>query len=93
MTFKQEIGLEYYFLELDFVDRRNLSRFRFGNHKLPIAEGCYLPVQITKYCNLCNLQDKGDELHYTLVCPAFHDFRKLYLTMYYTYCFKNVTTI
>jgi len=82
--FKQTLGLERHLVVLDFIDRKNLSRFRCGIHRLPIAEGRFIPNQTIKMCNMCNSQDQGDEYHYILVCPAFNDLRKMYLKQYYT---------
>ena len=74
--FKSVVGFEKYLVQLDVKDRITLSRFRCGNHKLPIANGRYLPEQELQICSLCSLQDQGDEFHYVLVCPAFQNDRK-----------------
>ena len=34
-------------------------------------------------CNLCNLEDIGDEYHYVMRCPIFDELRKLYIPKYF----------
>ena len=81
--YKQELGLSKYLVDLEFVDRMNLSRFICGSHRLPIAENRYLENQGPKPCSLCNTQDQADEFHYTLVCPALNNIRNMYVKKYY----------
>jgi hypothetical protein len=77
--FKNEINLEPYLVQLDFLDRLNLAKFRCGSHKLPNSVNRFITTNISTDCSLCNLGELGDEFHYTLVCPFFADDRKKYL--------------
>jgi hypothetical protein len=70
-------------LKLDDHERIALCKFRCGNHNLPISERRYLPGQNIKICNLCNLQEQGDEFHYILKCPFFMNSRRMYVKNYY----------
>ena len=81
--FKKELGVSKYLLELDFFDRLNLTRFRCGNHKLPVANNRYSDAQGHIHCTRCNNNDEADEYHYTLVCPSFSSLRELYIKRYY----------
>jgi hypothetical protein len=35
-------------------------------------------------CNLCNLEEIGDEFHYILNCPYFKQYRDIYIKKRYT---------
>jgi hypothetical protein len=54
--------------EKDFL---TLCKFRTTNHKLPIEHGRWnnIPRENRK-CNLCNLEEIGDEFHYILNCMS-----------------------
>ena len=70
--FKGELKLQPYLLELDKKYRVPLSRFRSGNHRLPITTGRYMGVDIrARICTLCHNNSVGDELHYIKSCPFF----------------------
>ena len=63
-----------------------LSKFRCGNHKLPINTGRYTGVEnINRICTLCNNNDIGDEFHYLFKCSAFVTERKQYISSYHNY--------
>ena len=81
--FKKEMGACKYLLELDFLDRVSLARFRCGNHKLPIASNRYSDSQSPMPCTMCDYGVEGDEYHYIFICPAFRSLRELYLKRYY----------
>ena len=81
--FKQVSTFEPYLNKLDFTDRTSLCKFRCGNHRLPVANGRYLPDQLPQYCNMCDIQDPGDEFHYLFKCPVFKKFRKKFIKPYY----------
>ena len=82
--YKNVVGLERYILVLDPLLRNSLCKYRCGNHNLPISSGRYLTVPTPRICNLCDLQDQGDEFHYILVCPAFKQHRDTYIANYYS---------
>ena len=82
--FKDEVIFESYLSELDFVDRRALSKFRTGNHRLPVAKSRYMrdgggDVK----CRLCETGDLCDEFHVLFICPYFAEHRKKYLKRSY----------
>lgn len=81
--FKDDLCFEKYLLELGPADRINLCRFRCGNSRLPSKESRYVANIEHVSCTLCNSNEPGDEFHYTLVCPAFNQARKLYIKPYY----------
>ena len=81
--FKQDAGFETYLLNLCDSERITLSKFRSGNHRLPITENRYVDNNEAKLCPLCNSNDPGDEFHYTLVCPVLDSSRKKYINKYY----------
>ena len=82
--FKHSLCLERYLIDLIKRDRTILSRFRCGNHYLPIVAGRYsnTPREM-RLCTLCNLQSLGDEFHYLFVCPTFRSERKLFIDKYF----------
>ena len=81
-TYKKEIKLEKYLLSLDSIERINLSKFRCGNTKIPVVILRYAHLNINyedRKCTLCNLEEIGDEYHYIISCPHFHQQRQIYL--------------
>ena len=80
---KTDVKFEKYLTKLDDYDRMTLCKFRCGNHNLPISDRRYLPFQNPKLCNLCQLQEQGDEYHYILKCPFFMETRRMYVKRYY----------
>ena len=81
--FKHEFCLEEYLVQLDFVDRLNLCKFRCGNHRLPIALNRYLAENDSSPCTMCDLNEQGDEFHYIMVCPALNHLRTKYVKRYH----------
>ena len=54
-----------------------ICHFRTVNHKLSIEYGRWNNIQReNRVCNLCNLQDLGDEFHYLLKWSFMSDMRK-----------------
>ncbi len=54
-----------------------MIRFRTCNHRLPVETGRYINIlKCNRKCNLCDLDDIGDEFHYFCLCPKFHNARK-----------------
>jgi hypothetical protein len=76
--FKENTLFEEYFSILPNSLRLALMHFRTGNHRFPIEVGrwsqSFIPHEQRK-CNLCPLNDLGDEFHYLLVCPFFKEKR------------------
>ena len=57
---------------------------------MPIVNGRYAIIQVEDIiCNLCELNEKGDELHYLLKCSFFNDSRVKSTKQYY---YKNPST-
>ena len=79
--FKHSLCLERYLIDLIKRDRTILSRFRCGNHYLPIVASRY--SNTTREMRLCNLQSLGDEFHYLFVCPTFRSDRILFIDKYF----------
>ena len=71
---------EQYFDILDETNFLTLCKFRTTNHNLPIEHGRWnnIPRENRK-CNLCNLEEIGDEFHYILNCPYFKQYRDIYI--------------
>ena len=85
-TFKKELNLEKYLLLSDSADRINICKFRCRNTKIPVAILGYADRYIDyvdRKCTLCNLEEIGDEFHYTLICPVFQQQRQIYLESQY----------
>ena len=59
----------------------SLFKFRTENHKFPVETGRWNDTEYAeRKCNLCDLNDIGDNFHYLLVCPYFLTDRKRYLS-------------
>ena len=85
-TFKNEIKLERYLFLPDSADRIIICRFRCRNSKIPVVTQGFTNEYILyedRKCSLCNLQEIGDEFHYTLVCPFFQLQRQTFIEGYY----------
>ena len=59
---------------MDRVVDVTLCKFRTTNHKLPIEHGRWNTIisniqRKNRKCNLCNLEEIGDEFHYISNCP------------------------
>lgn len=83
-VFKSKVDLEKYLLILKKKDHMPLVKLRTGNHHLPVETGRWNNIDISdRKCNLCNLNDVGDELHYVLKCPFFNQNRLIYIKQYF----------
>ena len=59
-------------------------RFRTGCHGLPVDQGRWgtrVP-RSERFCHLCNIQAIGDERHIVFECPALHDLRARYDSLF-----------
>ena len=62
----------------------NLTKFKCGNHKLPIVVGRYTGIPKTeRLCNLCDTKSLGDEFHYIFQCTAFKKERTTYINKHF----------
>ena len=82
--FKHEYKMENHLLLLDHAPRISLTKFRCGNHRLPVNKGRFqgIPRQ-ERTCTLCTSNDVGDEFHYLFDCSFFNSERKLFIKPYY----------
>lgn len=65
------------------AERICLSKFRCGNHKLPISECRYDCENVPWQCTLCLTGNRGDEYHYVLVCSFFDKERRELVRQFY----------
>ena len=62
--------LQDYLLKLPDQYMYALCKLKCVNHKMPIVTGRYANIPAEdRICNLCQLNEKGDEYHYLLKCP------------------------
>ena len=58
----------------------DLTRFRCGNHKLPIVVGRYTAIpRVERLCKICDTKSMGDEFHYIFQYTAFDAERAKYI--------------
>ena len=81
-----DMSLEHYLTALTPSLRLAMFHFRTGNHTFPVEIGrwhhSYAPYE-SRRCNLCSLNELGNEFHYLLVCPKFDDLRVKYVQRYF----------
>ena len=78
--FKISLKFEIFLTTLNKKHATDLTRFRCGNHKLPIVVGRYTGIPKTeRLCNLCDAKSLGDEFHYIFQCTAFKKERSTYI--------------
>ena len=62
-------GIESYLIQLQYHQRRSISRFRCRNNKLPITRGRDVEIAVDEMlCPYCDYDVSGDEFHYLFVC-------------------------
>ena len=69
--FKKSFTYEPYLDNLPRHLRSDLTKFRISNHCLPIETQRYVKIRknrLDRKCDICNLDECGDELHYLLKC-------------------------
>ena len=76
---KVNFGQEFYLKEMPKDLRIILTKFRTGNHNLPISDQRYNQIDERNTCPLC-YTDVGDEYHYVMNCPAFDHIRAKYIS-------------
>ena len=70
----------------NMADRINICKFRCRNIKIPVVILGYANSNIAyenRLCPICTMNEIGDEYHYILKCPVFHDQRNRYLSEFY----------
>ena len=70
---KNKTSLEDYLMLLSIEEGIQLTKFRCGNHRLPVFDNRFSDEPVPKTCTLCATGDIGDEFHYVLLCPSFID--------------------
>ena len=75
--FKDQLSFEPYLVNLNFIDRRSLSQFRTGSHRLPVSKSRLYEGGggVDDTCKLCNNGDKCDEFHTLFICKYFAEHR------------------
>ena len=64
--------------------RNALAKLRHSPHHLNIETGRHRNIERSqRKCILCNSQDLEDEYHFSLICPAYSDLRKVYIQKYF----------
>ena len=82
--FKDNIGLESYLTKLDGANLLNMFKFRTCNHRFPVEVGRWDDTDLdSRKCELCLKNDIGDNFHYLLICPAFENHRKRFISPYF----------
>ena len=84
--FKREFKLESYLLNLSPYEREVLNKLRCCNLKLPIETGRWENIpRENRLCQLCNLQNIGNEYHYLFECTNVNieRLRLKYVPAYY----------
>ena len=81
---KNELSLEQYLITVDKKSAITLCKFRAGNSKIPIVTGRFTGTERhNRICNLCQLNEIGDEFHYIMLCPNFLSSRKRFINRTY----------
>ena len=79
---KFDCGVDKYIKILSEDARIPLTKFRCGNHRLPISTSRFSDHK-SNVCLLCNTGEVGDEYHYILMCPNLALERKQLVKRYY----------
>ena len=75
----------YYELPMSITRLRALVQFRLGSHSLPVEQGRFLKPSLPRHlrwCNLCNTQAVGDQLHCIFHCHGFVAIRAQYSNLF-----------
>ena len=74
--YKKHLDFERYLTISGNRDQVSLTKFRCASSKLPVYDQMYMYA--TDTCTLCDLNVRGDEYHYILICPFFKQNREMY---------------
>ena len=67
--YKRNFTFESYIDTLNYENRKIIAKLRLSNHNFPIEKLRYEGVEMeSRVCNICNLEEVGDESHYTMRC-------------------------
>ena len=76
--------MEEFLKYLSQTERISLTKFRCGNHKLPIITGRYTKqVKADRKCKVCSSDSIGDEFHYIFECDYFTESREKYIKKHF----------
>ena len=80
--FKTLLNPEKYLNLPRFCDRRTITRFRISNHSLDVETRRFKnrvdrPLRV---CRNCNTGKVEDEIHFLLICPAYEEIRKQFIS-------------
>ena len=82
--FKNTLCYEPYLNDLPSKFCKSFTKYRCSNHKLPVEIGSYSKIpRNERICNLCNVNQLGDEYHYVIECKYFALERRRYIKTYY----------
>ena len=75
--FKNDFGTEkYLFSNLSKSERSHLAQFRCGILPLRLETGRFVGLSVEeRICNLCNINETEDELHFLLRCTCYNELR------------------
>ena len=80
---KNELKFEPYLQDLEPKYVFQLCKFRTESFKSPNVIGRHLNIDSNdRICELCNLQEKGDNYHYLFNCTQFKNERLKYIDLY-----------
>ena len=78
--FKSDFVTENYLLSnLSKTEKSHLAQFRCGILSLRVETGRYVILSVNeRICNLCNLNETEDEIHFLLRCTCYNALRHLF---------------
>ena len=85
--FKPYFNREKYLTLPNHYDRVNICKFRCRNIKIPVVTLGYAHENVeyeNRKCQICDMNEPGDEYHYILKCPVFQNQRNRYISEFYT---------
>jgi hypothetical protein len=78
--YKSNFCFEQYLSVLPSDLRMYLCKFHCLSNNLPIETGRFFNIDRSeRHCNLCNVNELGDEFHYLLKCTFFNNVRAKFL--------------
>ena len=81
--FKSQLDVEkYLFIDLSFICRITLAKFRCSSHNLQVEKGRHQNIEHEyRFCPFClerNVYTIEDELHFFMLCSMYNDLRNQY---------------
>ena len=91
--FKSLLEVEkYLFLDLSYLGRKTIAKFRCSSHNLMIEKGRHLHIDREyRFCPFClerNVYAIEDEFHFFMLCPMYEELRNMY---FYPSWRRNIT--